>query len=115
MINNSIPHIGEDNPSLMLLSLLSENPNSPIAQLISDIDSDIATIIPAERRTVLKRLKEAEKNAYDTDNLILYTRIKGCIERNLNELSTPEELKDALYEQAEDFISKGMNAKKGDE
>ena len=115
MALNAISHFDNPNDNILSMSFFSDNPNSPIAQLISDIDSDIAVIIPAERRTVVDRLKEAEKNALETDNVMLSAKIRSFRERNLNELSTPEELKDSLYEQAEEFITRGMSAKKGDE
>lgn len=115
MVNNSIPHIADSENSLTLLSLVSENPQSPVSQLIADIDSDIASIIPAEKLTVLQRLKDAKENAYNKDNVMLSVKIGSFIDKHADELATPEELKEPLYAEAEQFIQKGMSAKKGDE
>ena len=109
----AIDNIGNLDESIIGKSFVTDAPEGEgINGLIADIDSNLATIIPAERLTVLKRLKEAQQNAYDKDNVLLSSRIRVFIERNIDMLSSPEELKDALYEQAESYISQGMNATK---
>ena len=112
MVNVSIANIDNDD-NLTMMSFINDNPNSPVSKLIHDLDTDIATIIPAERKTVLNRLKQAKQQAYDKDDVALSVRIGRFIDNNMTELSTPEELHDALYEQAEELIQLGLNVKKG--
>ena len=112
MVNNSIPHIADSQNSLNLLSFISENANSPVSQLIADIDTDLASIIPADRLTVLQRLKNAKQTAYDKNNVKLSVKIGSFIDRNIDKLATPEEINESLYAEAEKFIEQGMNAEK---
>ena len=105
MIANSIPHIGEEEPNLTLMSLISENPNSPIQRLITDLDTDIATIIPAEKISAYKRLTNAQKKAYDDNNIALSVQIERFIDKNKTVLASPEEITDSLMEQAENLIA----------
>ena len=111
MVNNSIPHIGESQNSLTLLTLISNNPNSPVSKLIADIDSDIASIIPAEKLTILQRLKDASKTAYNRDNVTLSSKINAFISRHERELAEPGELRESLLAEAESFIQQGMAAR----
>ena len=115
MANQTIDHLDDSDASIVSLSFLSENPNAPIAKLINEIDSDLASIIPAEKLTVLQRLKDAKENAYKKDNVMLSVKIGSFIDKNMDKLATPEELNESLYAEAEQYIQKGMSAKKGDE
>lgn len=114
MTTNSINNLDKGD-SLTLLSFISENENSPVSKLIADLDSDMSTIIPAEKLTVLKRLKNAKQNAYDQDAVELSVKIGTFIDRNIDRLATPEEINNDLYAQAENLINQGMSAKKGRE
>lgn len=113
MINNGIEHI-EDEHNLIVMSIISGYPDSPVKKLINDIDTDLATIIPDPKQTILQRLKDAEKKAEDAKDYTLYARIKVFKENHLKELSTPEEMKDELFSQAESLITQGMIEEKGD-
>ena len=112
MVNTSIAHIDNDD-DLYLMSLISNNQNSPISQLISELDSDYATIIPAEKLSLFKRLGQAQKKAYDNDDIRLSVTIERFMENHKSELATPEEINEELYQRAEDLISQGMATKKG--
>ena len=59
--------------------------------------------------------KDAKENAYNKDNVMLAVKIGSFIDKYADELATPEELKESRYAEAEEFIQRGMAAKKGDE
>lgn len=113
MVNSAINRI-DDEHDIILGSLISESPDSPVSKLINEIDTDLATIIPAPQKTIMKRLKDAEKHAYDVSDFRTSARIKIFLENHGNALSTPEEIKEDLLKEAEDLVTQGMNAKKGE-
>ena len=112
MINNAIEHI-EDEHNLVVMSVLSGYPDSPVKKLESEIDSDLNTVIHDPKDTVLQRLKDAEKTAEEAKDYKLYAKIKVFRESNEKALATPEEIKDELFSQAESLIMQGMSAEKG--
>ncbi len=113
MVDSAINRI-DDEHDIILGSLISESPDSPVSKLINEIDTDLATIIPAPQKTIMKRLKDAEKHAYDVSDFRTSARIKIFLENHGNTLSTPEEIKEDLLKEAEDLVTQGMNAKKGE-
>ncbi len=110
MLENAVARI-EDENDLVVMSVLSGYPDSPVLKLISEIDTDLATIIPDPKQTILQRLKDAEKKAEDAKDFSLYARIKVFRESNEKSLATPEEMKDELFSQAESLIAQGMSVK----
>lgn len=112
MANYTIDRLENAEDNITALSFLNVSQTSPLGELIQQIDSDIASIIPAERLTVLKRLKDAKKNAYDADDIALSVRIERFIDKNADKLASPEEINESLYAEAEDFITQGMSAKR---
>lgn len=114
MGNIAIDYLDHPEDSVTALSFLNDNPNSPLAKLMSEIDSDLASIIPAEKLTVLQRLKDAKEHAYNNDDVRLSVKIGSFIDRNIDKLATPEEINEALFAEAEDMIRQGMTAKKGE-
>jgi len=111
MANRAADHMDKLDDDILSLSFFTDNPDSPVQKLIETIDNDIGSIIPAEHMTVLKRLKEAQKTAFDRDNVTLSNEINRFINRNLDRLATPEEINESLYAEAEEYINKGMTAK----
>ena len=109
MANVAIDHLENPEDNLTAFAFFSEK-NDALSALIDEIDSDVSTIIPAERLTVLQRLKDAKEHAWNKDDIKLSVKIGMFIDRNLEKLSTPEELQDALFAEAEDFIKQGMSA-----
>lgn len=114
MGNIAIDYLDHPEDSVTALSFLNDNPNSPLAKLMCEIDSDLASIIPAEKLTVLQRLKDAKEHAYNNDDVRLSVKIGSFIDRNIDKLATPEEINEALFAEAEDMIRQGMTAKKGE-
>ena len=112
MCKRTIAVIDDPAKSLYALSFLKDNPDSELATLINEIDTDISALIPAPRRTVLDKLKQAKQHAYDNDDLGLSARIRLFIETHATELATPEDMKDALFERAEELICEGMSVTK---
>lgn len=112
MANNTIDHLDNVDDNLMALSFLNDNPDAPLGQLVNEIDNDLASIIPAEKLTLLQRLKDAKQNAFDKDNVTLSVKIGNFIDKNIDKLATPEELVEPLYTEAENFIVQGMSAKR---
>lgn len=113
MANHTIEHSDDANESLYALSFLSPT-NKGLNELIEQIDSDLASIIPADKLTVLQRLKDAKEHAYNNDDIRLSVKIGSFIDRNIDKLATPEEINESLYAEAEDMIRQGMTAKKGE-
>lgn len=113
MVKSSIDRIDVEH-DIILGSLISENPESPVQKLINEIDTDIATIIPAPQKTILKRLKDAEQHAYNESDFRTSARIKIFLEDHGKVLATPEEIKESLLNEAEQLVTQGMSAKKGD-
>lgn len=113
--NIAIDFLDHPEDSIMAQSFFSENPDSPVSKLMEEIDSDLATIIPAEKITVLQRLKDAKENAYNKNNVMLAVKIGSFIRDNMDKLATPEEISETLFAEAEEFIEKGMSAEKGNE
>jgi len=99
------------NDPLALSFLKSEN--GTLFQLLCEIDTDFATIIPADIVTVYKRLTQAQKRAYDNDDVVLSVRIENFIDKHKSKLATPEEINEELYQQAEDLITQSLEKKKG--
>ena len=112
MANIAINHLDNADENINAASFFNDNPNSPLAKLINDIDTDIASIIPAERLSVLKRLKDAKENAFDKNDSALSVRIGMFIDKNIDKLATPEEISESLFDEAESFIKQGMTATK---
>lgn len=110
MANIATSDLKNADNSITALSFLKIDPNSPLGKLIHEIDTDIASIIPAEKLTVLKRLKDAKENAFDKNNVKLSVKIGSFIDKNIDKLATPQEINEALYAEAEDFIKQGMTA-----
>ena len=109
MANKAIDNLDNPNDSLTSFAFFNEQ-NEALNALMDEIDTDVSTLIPAERLTVLQRLKDAKEHAYNKDDIKLSVRIGMFIDRNMEKLATPEELNDALYSEAEDFINQGMSA-----
>lgn len=109
MANIAINNL-ENDDNLTAASFLKISKDSPIGKLIEEIDSDISSIIPAERLTLLQRLKAAKEHAYDKDNVQLSVKIGSFIDKNIDRLASPAEVNEALYAEAEQFISQGMTA-----
>lgn len=109
MANNAIDNLDKPDANLTAFAFFSDK-NKALESLIDEIDSDVSTIIPAKRRTVLERLKDAQEHARNKDDYSLSAKIGIFIDRNMERLATPEELTDALYSEAEDFIKQGMSA-----
>ena len=112
MANTATKDLKNADGSIVALSFLKIAPNSPLGKLIEDIDTDMASIIPAEKLTVLKRLKDAKQNAFDKNNVTLSVKIGSFIDRNIDRLATPQEITESLYAEAEQYINQGMTAKK---
>jgi len=112
MANHTIERLDNPDGSLYALSFVSLT-NKGLNELMEQIDSDLASIIPADKLTVLQRLKDAKEHAYNKDNVELSVKIGSFINRNIDKLATPEEMQESLYAEAEEFIQKGMAAEKG--
>ena len=109
MANIAINCLDKTDDSIASFAFFHKN-NTALESLIDEIDSDVSTIIPAERRTVLQRLKDAQEHARNKDDYSLSAKIGLFIDRNMERLATPEELTDSLFSEAEDFIKQGMSA-----
>ncbi len=109
MANNAIDNLDNPDANLTAFAFFSDK-NEALDSLIDEIDSDVSTIIPAKRRTVLERLKDAKEHARNKDDYSLSAKIGLFIDRNMERLAEPQELTDALYSEAEDFIKQGMSA-----
>ena len=111
MANKTIDHLDDHRNSVVALSFLKSG-NSALTKLMDEIDSDMVSIVPAEKITLLQRLKDAKENAYNKDDVALSVKIGSFIDRNMDKLATPEEINENLFQQAEDFITQGMSAKR---
>ena len=112
MATRAINHIDNVNSDLIALSFFNNNSDSPFAELCRSIDSDIASIIPVERLTVLERLNDAQRKAYAKDDVRLSVDIDSFIRRNRTELANPAGMDASLYNEAENLIQQSENAKK---
>lgn len=109
MANKAIDKLDNPDDSLASFAFFNER-NEALNTLMDEIDTDVSSMIPAERLTVLQRLKDAQEHARNKDDYSLSAKIGIFIDRNMERLATPEELNDALYSEAEDFIKQGMSA-----
>lgn len=110
MGNIAIDYIDHPNDNITAMAFFK--PGDAFMELMESLDSNPEFIIPAERLTILQRLTEARENAWKKDNVKLYVAIGRFIDDNKEALATPEELKEALYAEAESFVQQGMTAKK---
>ena len=87
--------------------------NDPyIGELIYTLDNSAGSIVPEEYRTIVKRLKSAEQKAYDNNDVKLSAKISVFLEKYADQLQTPEELKDYVYERAEELVKLANNGEK---
>lgn len=75
-----------------------------IGDLIKELDSNAGSVVPEEYKSIIQKLKDAQQKAFDNDNIYTSARIKNFIEKYDRELHTPEEMKDFIFEKAQELI-----------
>lgn len=87
--------------------------NDPyIGGLVYSLDNSAGSIVPEEYRTIVKRLQTAQKKAYDNDDVKLSAKISVFLEKYADQLQTPEELKEYVYERAEELVKLANSGEK---
>lgn len=74
-------------------------------ELIATLDTSAGVVIPEEYRSISKRLNDAREKAYNNDNVELSAKIRVFMEKYADQLQTPEELKELVYQRAEELIT----------
>ena len=97
------------------LEFYKDFPNGQIDALIDTINDSLLQYVPDKYLSLSDELEKAKNRAFDNDCVRLSSKIGVFIDRNKSMLDKPEEITEDIYSTAQDLISKGMSAKKGDE
>lgn len=84
-------------------------PTTRTAKLIEILDHEIGVTVPAAPLTLANRLKAAANNALHQGDTALFNQIWDFIHDY--KIQTPQEQEAEVRQQAEELITKGMNAK----
>lgn len=119
MAKKAIDALDDLDSSLLGKSFVADSrPNDGINKIIDNIESSFGAVVPAEKMSILKRLRDAKDNAFNnatSDNpegISISSKIRMFIDQHERELATPEELQESLMNEAESLIASGMSIRK---
>lgn len=93
------------------MEMLAERDNTPSAQLINMLDTEIISTVPSGSLSTKNRLKDAAQHALHMGQFDLFNEIYAFIGDNRDRLETPEEAQADFIAAAEKLIDAGNNAK----
>lgn len=111
-LNEAINNLSKpEDLSYRTMEILADRDNTPSAQLINKLDTEILSTVPSGSLTLKNRLKEAAQNALHVGQMDLFNQIYAFISDNRANLETPEEAQANFRQAAEELIDAGNNAK----